>query len=132
MNRLAPVIIEEGGAVEAHKLVEQATINAVGCGRDGEEGSAHEFRKLAHAESEFADSAKASTSAAFERPEDIGVGAGVGNANLSVGGDDFGFEQTGRGGTVVLGEAAEAAALNEARHSYRGASATLNISTRFG
>ena len=43
-------------------------------------------------EGEPGDDAKAAATAAFEPPKEVGVGAGVGDAGLAVGGNDFGFQ----------------------------------------
>ena len=73
------------------------------------------------------DDAEAAPAAAFERPEEIGMRAGVRDPHRAVGGDDFGFEQTGGGQAVALGETAEAAALNQSRDADGRTPAALNV-----
>ena len=55
--------------------------------------------------------------------------ARVGDAHGAVGRDHFGFEQSGRGHAVVLREAAEAAAGDEARDADRRAAAALHVAS---
>src|SRR5262249_18694133 len=48
--------------------------------------------------------------------EQLGIGAGVGDAHGAIGGDNFGFQKAGPGGAVAVREAAKNATLNETRH----------------
>ena len=74
--------------------------------------------------------AEAAAAAALQRPEQIGVAAGVGDPHLAVGGDDFGFEQARRRQAVALREAAEAAALHQAGDADGHAAAPLHVAAR--
>ena len=112
--------------------MKQTTESRIGRGFNGEERPACELGDIANAESQFADDPEAASAATFEGPEEIGIGAGVGDADLAVGSDDFGFEQSRRGGAVMLGEAAETSALDEAGDSDGGAASTLYVLTGFG
>ena len=71
--------------------------------------------------------AVAAASAAFQRPEQIGVSACIRDANLAVRSDYFGFQQTSCGKAKMLRETSKATTLNETRHPYCRASATLNV-----
>src|SRR5213075_2720717 len=84
------------------------------------------------AQSDFRDNSKAAAASSFERPEQIGIGAGVGYANSAAGGNDFGFEESGGRGAEALRKRTEAAALNETGYANRGAAASLNVAPRFG
>ncbi len=75
---------------------------------------------------------QAATATALEPPEQVGIGAGVGDHHLAVGCDDFGLDQAGGGKPEALGEAAEAAALDQACNAYRHAAASLNVAAGFG
>jgi hypothetical protein len=66
-------------------------------------------------------------SAAFQRPEQIGIGAGIRDADLAVGGDDFSLEQTSRRSPIALGVASKAAALNQTCEADGHASAALDV-----
>jgi hypothetical protein len=85
-----------------------------------------------HAQSQLADDTKGAASATFQSPKQIGIGAGIGDADLAVGGYDLGFKQARGGHAVVLGEAAETAALNQAGDANRGTAAALNVRSRLG
>jgi hypothetical protein len=76
--------------------------------------------------------AEAAATAALDRPEQVRVGAGVGDPHGTVGGDDLGLEQARRGRPVSLREAAEAAALDQAGNAHGEASAALDIAARLG
>src|SRR5208283_1656160 len=67
-----------------------------------------------------------------DAPEELGMRAGVGDLHRAGGRDDFGFQQSGGGHAVVLREASEAAALNEARHANGRATAALDIAPALG
>ena len=65
--------------------------------------------------------------AAFQRPEQVGISACVRDPNLAIGSDYFSFEHTPRSRTVVLGEAPKATALNQTRQAHGKASAALHV-----
>ena len=62
---LAPMIVEELFAVEAHELAEKATIGVVRRGPDREDSTTEEPGKPAQTQSHFTHGAKATTPAAF-------------------------------------------------------------------
>jgi hypothetical protein len=94
------------------KAADQAPERRIGGCLDRQEYDAEPGREFTGPESEPGDDAEAATTAALNPPEQFRVGAGVGHPDGAVGGDDFGFEQPGRGHPIVLPEAAEPAALD--------------------
>src|SRR5262249_52039326 len=64
---------------------------------------------------------------ALQRPEEVGVRARVGDANLSVGGHDLGLEEARGGHAEVLREAAESATGDESDDTDGGAAAALHV-----
>ena len=93
---------------------------------DSKDRRASPLRQLMGLERQPGHDAKAAAAPAFQRPEQVGVGAGVGDPHFTVGGHHLGFEQRGRGGTVILREAAKPAALDKPRDADRGAAAALH------
>ena len=87
------MVVEEILAIEADELADQAPIGIIGRRFDREVGGAEELGKIVRAHRHLAHDAEAAASAAFQRPEQIGIGACIRDSNLAVGGDDFGFEQ---------------------------------------
>src|SRR5262249_29037439 len=129
---LTPMVVEEMLAVEAHELADQAPVGVVGRRFDGDADGTEELGQLVHAERHLADHAEAAASTALQRPEQIGVRACIRDANLAVRRDDFGLEQTSRGAAIMLREAAEASALNQASEAHRRASAALYVFATLG
>ena len=80
---------------------------------------AEELGQLVNAQRHLAHHPEAAASAAFQRPEQIGIGACIRDANLAVGSDYFGFEQTSCGSAVVLRVTSKATALNQTRRGRR-------------
>src|SRR5215468_5074227 len=119
-------------AVEAHELADQAPVGVVRRRFDGHVDGTKELGQLVHAERHLADHAEAAASAAFQRPEQIRIRACIRDANLPVGRDDFRLEQTSRSAAIVLREAAEASALNQASEAHRRASAALYVLATLG
>src|SRR5271169_3732058 len=111
------MVVEQMLAVETHELTDQAPIGIVRRRFDREVSGAEELGKIVYAQCQLAHHAEGTAAAALERPEQIGVGACIRDANLAVGGYYFGFEQTSRGGAVMLRVTSEAATLNQARHA---------------
>ena len=104
------MVVEEMLLVEAHKLADQAPIRLVRRCFDREIGDAEELGKIMKTQCQLTHDTKGAAPAAFQRPEQIGVGAGVRDANPAIGSDDFGFEQAPCGQTIVFRETAKAAA----------------------
>src|SRR5215469_297197 len=80
-----------------------------------------------HAQRHPRHDAESTAASALQRPEQVGVGAGIGDANLAVGSHDLGLEETRCCEAVMLGEASEAAALNETGEPYGCATTALNV-----
>ena len=76
------------------------------------------------------DHAQRAAAAAFQPPEQIRVGARVGDTHHAVRGDDLGLQQAGGGQAVAFGKTAEAATLDQSCHTHRHAAAALNIAAR--
>ena len=129
---LSPMIVEQMLMVEAHELANQAPIGIIRRRFDREVGGAEELGKIVHPQCHLTHYAEAATSAAFQRPEQIGVSACIRDANLAVGSDYFGFQQTSCGSAVVLRVTSKATTLNETRQAYCRASATLNVFPALG
>ena len=89
--------------------------------------AAQNSRQLVRGERDSRDDAEAAAASALEPPEELGIRARVGDADLAVGGHDLGLEQARRGHAEVLREAAEAAALDQARDADRAAAAALDV-----
>src|SRR5579863_352745 len=126
------MVIEKVVAVEADELAKETPIGIIGGRLDSEGGGTEELGEVMDAQGQLTDYAVGATAAALERPEQIGVGACIGDADLAVGGDYFGFEQSCGGEAVMFREAAKAATLNEAGDADGQASATLDIFSGFG
>src|ERR1700735_4484028 len=107
------MVVEEMLPIEAYELADQAPISIIRRRLDLEAGVAKELRKIVQLERNLADDAEGAASTAFERPEQIGVGACVRDPDLSIRGDDFRLEQACRRSSIVLRETSEAAALQQ-------------------
>ena len=114
-------------AVEDDEVPDQLPVGRVGFRFDREAGRADEFGKFVAAQRDLADHAVRAASAALQRPEQVGVRTGIRKTNLAVSSDDLGLQQAAGSGSIVLREASEAAALNQAGHADRQASAALNV-----
>ena len=78
---------------------------AEGCIRGSPDRPKHRakiVRELVCLEREPGDHAQTATSAPLETPEEIGVGAGIGDAHSAIGGNNFGFQEPGRGEPVAF------------------------------
>src|SRR5271165_1507100 len=126
------MIIEEMLRVEANELSDQAPIGIIRRRFDREVGGAEELGEIVNPQRHLTHHPETAASAAFQRPEQIGVSAYIRDANLAVGGDYFGFEQASCGRTIVLRETAKATTLNQTRQAYCQASATLNVFPTLG
>ena len=86
------MLVEEMLGVEAYEGVKQAAVCLVRRRFDIEHDDTEVLGKLVRADRELADRAESATSAALERPEQIGIDACVRNLDLTVRRDDFGFQ----------------------------------------
>src|ERR1700722_2784234 len=106
------MIIEQMFAVIAHELADQAPIGIIGSRLYGEDHKAEELGELMQTEGQFTDHAETAASASLQRPEQVGVSAGIGDPNRAVCGYHFGFQETPGSGSIVLGETVKATALD--------------------
>ena len=74
--------------------------------------------------------AEAPATAALEPPEQVRIGAGIRDPHGAIGGDDLGFQQARRRHPIGLGEASEAAALDQAGDAHGHAAAALDVAAR--
>src|SRR5712692_2047442 len=118
--------------VEAHALADQAPIGIIRRRFEREVGDAEELGQIVNTQCQLTHHPIAAASPAFQRPEQIGVSAGIRDAKLAVGSDYFGFQQTSCGKAVMLGETSKATTLNQTRYAYRRASAALNVLPTLG
>ena len=125
---LAPVWIEERLRVKLDRLANEPAIGVVGGRLDRREHDAERLRKLVRAQRDAGDDAEPAA-APFERPEEVGIYAGVGDSDLAVRGDDLRLDKVGAGRSVGLREAAEAAAEDEPDDADRHAAAALHVAT---
>ena len=70
--------------------------------------------------------------AALERPEEVGIGAGVGDLDVAVGGHDLRLQEARRGHAIGLRPTSEAAALDQTGDADRHAAAALDVATSLG
>src|SRR5580658_185929 len=94
MDLLAPMGIEQLLAIESDEASDQSSERGVGVCLNRPAGTAEELRKIVCAKSETSNDAECAAAAPFECPEKIGMAARIRNANLAIGGDDLGFEQS--------------------------------------
>ena len=117
-------------AVEADDPADQPAERGVRRRLDRHEHGAEELRQVMRPQREPGHDAEAAATAALERPEQVRIGAGVGDPHRAVGGDDLGFQQARRGHAVRLREASEAAALDQAGDAHGQAAAALDVAAR--
>src|SRR5208337_2002202 len=108
----APMRIEKRLAIEFDDLGDEATVGVVGRRLDDSENRAEEIWKLVRAQSDAGDDSEPA-SAALERPEEVGIGAGVGDFDVAVGGHDLSLQEARPGQAIGLRKAAEAAPLDQ-------------------
>src|SRR6516162_7095493 len=118
--------------VEAHELANEPPIRIIGCRLDFEVGGAEVLGKIVEAHGHLAHYREAAAASALERPEQIGIGACIRDANLPVGRAYFGFAQAPRGGAKVLRVTSEPATLDQTRHAYGRASSALDVFPALG
>ena len=70
--------------------------------------------------------------AAFQRPEEIGIRAGVGNFDVAVRGYDFRLQQARPGRAISLRKASKAPAQDDAGDTDRQAAAALDVTAALG
>ena len=99
---------------------------------DGKDRRASPLRQLVGLERQPGDDAKAAAAPALQRPEQVGVGTGIGDAHHAVGGHHLGLQQRCRRGAVIFRKAAKPAALNQPGDTDRRAAAALHIAPGFG
>ena len=90
---LAPVFVAQAVAVEGEKALDQRPEGAIAGSRDVAEDDPEECRQLVRAQGHARDDAEGTPAATLERPEQIRVGVGVGDADLPIRGNDFRFQQ---------------------------------------
>src|ERR1700731_3093108 len=132
MDLLTPMLVEEMIAIEGDDVADEAAVRIIGGRFDRDVCRAEKLGQLVRAHRHPAHDTEGATSAAFQSPEQIGIGARIRDSNLTVGGDAFGFEQAARGGAIALGVASKAAALDQTREADGQASAALDVFSRFG
>ena len=110
----APMRSEKIASVELHESADQLPETGVVRGLDRSAGTAKEFRQLVGLQSELGDDAKAPAAAALEGPEEIGIEARIGNADLAVGSHNLRFQQACGGHAKLFREGTKSSALNEA------------------
>ncbi len=120
--------IEERLRVEFDDFADQAAGCVVRRRLDGREDAAEKFGQRVRAQSHAGDDAEAGA-AAFERPEKVGVRAGVGDPDLAVGGHDLRLDEARPGKAIGLRKASEAAAVNETGDADRHAAAALDVAS---
>src|SRR5262249_22562855 len=70
---------------------------------------------------------EAPADAAFQRPEEVGMRAGIGDANLPVGRNDLRFEEARRGHAVVLRKRAEPTSGEKPDNANSAAASALDV-----
>ena len=98
MDLLTPMLVEEMIAIEGDDVADEAAVRIIRGRFDRDVCRAEKLRQLVRAHRHPAHDTEGASSAAFQSPEQIGIVAGIGDSNLAVGGDDFGFEQAARCG----------------------------------
>ena len=123
--------IEKRLCVEFDGFGDEAAVGVVGSRLDCREHSAEKFRQRMRTHSDAGDDAEPAA-AALQRPEEIGIGAGVGDLDLAVGGHDLRLDEARRGRAIGLGEASETPAQDQAGDADRHAAAALDIAPALG
>jgi hypothetical protein len=96
-DRLAPMGIKERLSVEAHELANQVAKRGVRVSLYQALDSTEEFWKLICRQRHLGNNAEAAATTALQRPEKIGISAGIRDKQLAVCGNDLGLQQA-RGG----------------------------------
>ena len=127
----APVRIEKRLRVEFDNLRDKAPVGLVGRRLYGREHSAQKFRQRVGAQSDPGDDAEPAA-AALQRPEEIGIRAGVGDFNVAVGCHDFRLQHARSGRPIGLRKASKAPAQDEAGDADGHAAAALHVAAALG
>ena len=129
---LAPTGIEETVGVERDEPRDEAAERRIRARVNRRVDDTEEFRQVVRAQRELGHHAERAAAAALQRPEEVCIRAGIGDAHPPIGGDDFGLEERRRGHAVALRKAAEAAALDQAGDAHRRAASALHITAGLG
>ena len=124
---LAPVRTDQRIRAEVEREADQLAERRLGRGLDGEVDRAEGLGQRMYAQRQPRDDREVAAAAALERPEELGIAAGVADADLAVGGHDLGLEQAAGGGAERFREAAEAAALHQPGDAHRRAASPLHV-----
>jgi hypothetical protein len=119
------VRIEEALVVQADDTRDQGPEGRIRGGPERPKNRPEVIRKFARLEREPGDHAQTATIATLETPEQLGIGAGIGEEHGAIGGNNFGLQESRRGETVAFREAAKAATLNEPGHADSRATAPV-------
>ena len=123
---LAPLRVEDRLCVEVERLRHKPAISLVGRRVDRRNHRADDLGKLVRPERHARHDAEAAA-AALDRPEEVRVQAGVGELDVAVGGHHLGLDEIGGGRAEGLGQAAKAAAVDEAADPDGQAASTLHV-----
>lgn len=93
---LAPMRIEQRLAVEANDPGNQPAEGSLRCCLDGHIDGAEERRQFMRAQREPGDDTEAAATAPLETPEQVRIGASIGDPHRPVSGDDLGLQETRR------------------------------------
>ena len=85
--------IEQRLLIKPDEFADQAAERGVGAGLDGEYRGAEPFGQLVRRQGDARDHPEGATASALERPEQVGIGAGVGDPDRAVGSDDLRLQQ---------------------------------------
>ena len=118
--------------VEIDELRDQAAVGRVRGGADHCEDAAHSFGQFVRPQGQAGDDAEGAAATTLQRPEQIGIDAGVGDAHRAVSGDDLGLQKARGGGAVLSRKAAVAAALHQPGNADGQAAAALDVAAVAG
>jgi hypothetical protein len=74
------MIVEQLLLVEAHELAQQAMIRFIRCRGDFEVRGGKPFGQIVNTDRHLADDSEGPATAALERPEQVGIGARIGDS----------------------------------------------------
>lgn len=132
MGLFAPAIVEELGSVERYESGKKALKRAVRVRLHRKICATPAIVEVVRAQRKPRDYAERSSAAALERPEKLRIAARVDRLNLAVRRHYLSLKQPRRGRAVMLGEATEPAARNQAGDANGRTAATLNVASAFG
>ena len=89
--------VEETLGVEVEEGREQAPIRLIRFRPDAAYAVSERGRRFVHLHRDTGDDAPGATAASLDRPEEVGVVAGIDHPNLAVGCDDLGLKQIAGG-----------------------------------